>query len=95
MKVGLLLLHVQFPGSDSLKAKRHRLKPLLARLQKEFNISAAEVDYLEQWQDSLIGCTVISNEISHVDRSLQKIGTWLEKNWHDVDVVDEQIEILR
>lgn len=52
MKVAVLLMHLQIPGSDSLKAKRRRLKPLLSRLQKEFNVSAAEVDYHDLWRDT-------------------------------------------
>lgn len=95
MRVALLLMHVQFPGSDSLKAKRRRLKPLLARLQREFHISAAEVDYQDRWRDALIGCALVSNENGHSERALQTVAQWLEHNWPDVTLVDEQIEILR
>lgn len=95
MKVALLLMHLQLPGSDSLKAKRRRLKPLLARLQKEFNVSAAEVDYQDLWRDALIACALVSNENGHAERSLQKIAKWLDKHWPDVTLVDEQIEKLQ
>jgi hypothetical protein len=94
MKVALLLMHLQLPGSDSLKAKRRRLKPLLIRLQREFNVSAAEVDYQDLWQDALIGCALISNENGHAEASLQKVAEWLDRNWPDVTLVDEQIEML-
>ena len=95
MKVALLLMHLQIPGSDSLKAKRRRLKPLLIRLQREFNVSAAEVDYQELWRDALIACALVSNENGHAERSLRKVAAWLDKNWPDVTLVDEQIEILQ
>ncbi|OQY29775.1 MAG: hypothetical protein B6243_10930, partial [Anaerolineaceae bacterium 4572_5.2] len=39
MSLGLLTLHIQISGCSSLKEKRGRLKPLLARLHREFNVS--------------------------------------------------------
>ena len=42
--IGILTLHLQLPGCASLKEKRGRLKPLLARLHRKFNIPAAEMD---------------------------------------------------
>ena len=94
MKVGLLLLHLHFPGSDSLKAKRSRLLPLLARLRKEFNISAAEVDMQDSWQDSLLACALVNSEAAGAQAALQRIPAWLEHNWHDAQIVDEKIELL-
>jgi uncharacterized protein YlxP (DUF503 family) len=44
MSLGLLTIHLHLPGCASLKEKRGRLKPLLTRLHREFNISAAEID---------------------------------------------------
>ena len=95
MRVVVLKMHVQFPGSDSLKAKRRRLKPFLSRLQKEFNVSAAEVDYQDRWQDALVACALVSNANDHAERSLQKIVRWVDKNWQDAALVDEEIEILQ
>lgn len=88
-------MHIKLPGSDSLKAKRRRIKPLLARLQREFNISTAEVDYQDRWADAVIGCTMISTENGHAERSMQKVADWLDKHWPDVTLLDEQIEIIR
>jgi uncharacterized protein YlxP (DUF503 family) len=94
MSVGLLTLHIHIPGCSSLKEKRSRLKPLLARLQKEFNISVAEMDHLDSWGDSVIACAVVSNDNRHTQRTLQRIVKWLENNWPDVDLVDDQIELI-
>lgn len=90
----MLLLHLRFPGSDSLKAKRSRLQPLLARLRREFNISAAEVDMHDSWQDSLLACALVNSEANGARAALQRIPAWLEHNWHDAQIVDEKIELL-
>lgn len=90
----MLLLQLKFPGSDSLKAKRSRLKPLLARLHKEFNISTAEVDMQDSWEDSLVACALVNTAGGPAESSLHKVATWVERHWHDVDVIDDKIEIL-
>ncbi|UYN89243.1 MAG: DUF503 domain-containing protein [Anaerolineales bacterium] len=94
MKVGVLLLHLRFVGSDSLKAKRSRLLPLLARLRREFNISAAEVDMQDSWQDAVVACAVVNTRGGAAERSLQEVVTWVERNWHDAEVVSDQIELV-
>jgi len=93
MPIGLLTLHIHLPGCSSLKEKRSRIKPLLARLHREFNISAAEMDYLDAWQESLIACALVSNDHGVVQSSLQQIVNWIETNWPDIYIAADQIEI--
>ena len=95
MTVGILTLHIQIPGCTSLKEKRRRLKPLLARLHREFNISASEMDRLDAWQEAVLACALVSNDPNHTQRSLQSIARWVENNWPDVSLVDEQMELIR
>ncbi len=94
MPIGTLALHLHIPGCFSLKDKRSRLKALIARLQREFNISAAEMDYQDTWTETLLGCAMISNDTSHIQRSLQQIPGWIEHHWPDVSVVSQEIEII-
>jgi uncharacterized protein YlxP (DUF503 family) len=94
MNIGLLILTLRLPGCGSLKEKRGRLKPLLARLHREFNVSAAEIDSLDNWQQSVIAVAVVSNEHNHNQKLLQKITNWVDQNWRDVELVDDQIEFL-
>ena len=39
-----LTIHLHLPACSSLKEKRGRIKPLMARLHREFNVSVAEMD---------------------------------------------------
>ena len=95
MKVAILRMHVQFPGSDSLKAKRRRLKPLLARLHREFNISVAEVDFLDRWRESLLCCAIVNTDIGRAQSSLQEVARWVVTHWPDAILVEENIEVLQ
>ncbi len=88
-----LVLHLHLPGCRSLKEKRRRLKPLLARLHREFNVSTAELAHNDVWQSAQIGCTMLGNDAIHLQRALQTIGQWVETYWPDVLVEDESIVV--
>jgi uncharacterized protein len=94
MSVGILTLQVQLPGCKSLKEKRSRLKPLIARLHREFNISVAELEQQDNWDEATIGCAMISNESHFLESSLQSIIHWVSRNWPDMLLVDDHIEII-
>jgi uncharacterized protein YlxP (DUF503 family) len=94
MAMGILTIQIQLPGCKSLKEKRSRLKPLIARLHREYNISVAELYQQDVWDEATIGCAMISNEHQFLQKSLQTIVTWLNRNWPDIMLVDDQIEII-
>ena len=92
--IGVLTLHLYLPGCTSLKEKRGRLKPLLVRMHREFNVSVAEMDRQDMWQESVVACALVSNESAHLQRSLQNVAGWVEKNWVDLTIVNHKIEII-
>ena len=93
MSVGLLTLQLSIPGCASLKEKRSRIKPLIARLRREFNVSVAEMERLDSWQEAVIGCTLISNDPAQTQRSLQAVVSWIETYWPDLEVSNDEIEL--
>lgn len=94
MAVGLLSLHIMIPGCRSLKEKRSRIKPLIVRLRKEFNVSVAEMDYQDTWQEALLMVATVSNHQDHSQRSLQAVTDWIERCWPDVTVVNDTYEFV-
>jgi uncharacterized protein YlxP (DUF503 family) len=94
MAISILTLRLQLPGCRSLKEKRSRLKPLIARLHREFNLSVAELDQQDAWDEATIGCAMISNDHQFTDSALHTVIHWLNQNWPDVSLVDDQIEII-
>ena len=92
--VGILTIHLHLPGCASLKEKRGRLKPLLNRLHREFNVSVAEMDRQDMWQEAVIACALVNSDAAQVQRSLQTVLKWVEGNWPDGDVIDEKIEFI-
>lgn len=94
MTVGLLTLDLYLPGCSSLKEKRRRLKPLVHRLHREFNISVAEMDHQDIWQNATLMCALVSNDPAHVQRALQTVSKWIEEHWPDLTLVNNRIELL-
>ena len=76
--IGTLTIHLHLPACTSLKEKRGRIKPLIARLQREFNISVAEMDYQDSWQEALITCAMVSNECGHLQAALASVSKWVQ-----------------
>ena len=89
-----LIIHLHLPACASLKEKRGRIKPLIARLHREFNISVAEIDLQDKWQEAVIGCVMIGNDHGFLQSALQEVAKWVERNWPDGDVIEVKVEII-
>ena len=89
-----LTIHLHLPGCASLKEKRGRIKPLIARLHREFNLSVAEIDLQDTWQETVIGCAMIGSQDAPLESALQAAARWVEANWRDGDVIAQRIEII-
>lgn len=92
--LGQLTIHLHLPACSSLKEKRGRLKPLLARLHKEFNVSVAEMDLQDKWQEAIIACAMVGNDAVVLRQSLQTVEKWVMGNWPDGMVLESKIEVL-
>lgn len=92
--IGVLTIHLHLPACTSLKEKRGRILPLVARLRRKFNLSIAEIGLQDRWQEAVLGCAMVSNEASHLQSALQTVAKWVEGNWPDGMVVDQRIELI-
>jgi uncharacterized protein YlxP (DUF503 family) len=91
--IGILTIHIHFPGCASLKEKRGYLKPLLARLHRQFNVSAAEMGLQDKWQEAVIACGIIGNDTAFLQSALATVRKWVDANLPDGDVLDTKIEL--
>jgi uncharacterized protein YlxP (DUF503 family) len=92
--IGIITFHLYLPVCTSLKEKRGRLKPLLVRLHRQFNVSAAEMALQDQWQEAVIACGMVGNEAVYLRSALETVSKWVEANWPDGDVLDTKLEII-
>lgn len=94
MVIGVCCLRLHLPACGSLKTKRSLLKPLLARLHREFNVAAAETGLQDVWQSAEVTVVAVSNDPAHTQSELETIVAWVEHNRPEVQVVDTQMELL-
>ncbi|MCC7361351.1 MAG: DUF503 domain-containing protein [Anaerolineales bacterium] len=93
MIIAACRLRLYLPGCESLKDKRGRLKPLLARLRREFNIAAAEVDLQDVWQSAELALVAVANDSARAQAELQQVLRWIERNRPEVEIVDAPLEL--
>jgi uncharacterized protein YlxP (DUF503 family) len=92
--VGLLTLEVYIPGVGSLKEKRGNIKPLIARIRKEFNVSVAEVEDMDQLGHMVIGVAAVSASADYVHGMLERVAERVGEWRIDAELIDYTIEML-
>ncbi len=66
----------------------------MARLHREFNVSAAEMGLNDSWQEAIISCAMVGNENAYLQSALSTVAKWVSGNWPDGMVVDQHVEII-
>ena len=94
MSVGLLSLTIHLPNCHSLKDKRRVVKPIIARLHKEFNISVTEYDHQDVWQTCELLIALASSKGNNSQRTLEQVVSFFESHWPDLPLIQDKIEII-
>lgn len=92
--LGLCTVEFELAGVTTLKDKRSILKSLLTRLHNQFNISTAEIDYHDTVNASVIAFTLVTNDTRFANQTISTILNWIEANYPDAEIVNQEIEIL-
>ena len=93
MTVGLLQLNLFIPQAGSLKSKRQILKGLKDKLRHKFNVSIAEVDYLDKWQRQTLAVACVNSDKRLVNSILSKVVNLVDGQ-HALELVDYTIEFI-
>ncbi len=94
MALGLLTIELFLPLAESLKDKRSVVKPLLARLHREFNVSVCEMDARDEWTRAVIEVACVSQNAKAAHSHLQKVANHVEGWRLDAELLDYSIEML-
>jgi uncharacterized protein YlxP (DUF503 family) len=63
--VGALTLDILLGDVRSLKEKRSVVKPIVAELRRRFEVSAAEVGYLDLHRRAQVGVAIVAPDAAH------------------------------
>jgi len=93
MTVGTCRVELHVSGNQSLKGKRRVVKSIKERVQARFNVSVAEVGYLDDWQRATLGIACVANDSRFVDEILSKVVNFIESS-PDARILDYEIELV-
>jgi hypothetical protein len=94
MVVATALLSLHLPQAQTLKDKRRIVKSILARLQNEFSVSAAEVDTQDRSQVATLGIAYVSSDASHANSVVSKAVGFVETGHWETWLSHYELEIL-
>lgn len=94
MAIGLLTLELYLPMVDSLKEKRGILKPLIARLRRQFNVSVCEADAQDTYTRAVLQVVCVSQNSTLAHRQLQLVANRVEGWRMDAELIDYLIEMV-
>jgi hypothetical protein len=94
MVIGVATIELHIPMNGSLKGKRSVIKPLIARLRSEYNVSVAEVDDQDSLRTAVIGVACVSSDKDYAHGLLMKVVESVEHWRFDAELVDYEIELI-
>ncbi len=75
--VALLLIHLHFPDSGSLKTKRKDLQSVKAQLHGRHGLTVADVGGQDTWQRSTLAAALTGGSLGTLDAAVDRIERWL------------------
>jgi uncharacterized protein YlxP (DUF503 family) len=77
----LLQVHLFFPESGSLKAKRAELNRVKAHLRQRHGASVAEVDHQDAWQRSTLAVALAGGSPGRCQAAADDVGRYLDAHF--------------
>ena len=94
MVAGIIKFDIYMEGNTSLKDKRRQIKSIIGKTKSRFpNISIAEVGFLDKWNKSTLGFSMVSNEASFVDSKLDQAFFFVQQI-SDFFITNKQKEVI-
>jgi hypothetical protein len=87
-------IKLYLPECHSLKEKRGVLLRLRSKIQNNFHISCAEMEFQDKWQSSLFGMVWITSDLKVGQKMFEDIKQFISKEFPFIFVDHEELEIL-
>jgi uncharacterized protein len=79
--VGVLVIHLHFPDSGSLKDKRRELQSVKAQLRTRMGLAVAEIGGQDTWQRSTLATALVSGSASRLEADADRVCRWLDERF--------------
>jgi hypothetical protein len=60
------------------------------RVKEKFNVSIAEISFLDQWQRAGLGIAMVANEGKYLQKQLDAVTRFIEDNYPDIEILHIQ-----
>lgn len=94
MIIATCTITLYLPAAHSLKEKRRVIKSIVARVRNEFNVSIAEVDCHDDWQQAVLGVACVSSSRRYAHGQLEAVVKYIEDQRPDIPLMGYEIEML-
>ena len=91
--IGLMTVDLFLPASGSLKEKRMVIKAIKDKIRHKFNVSIAEVDFLDKWQRARLAVVQVGNSYSFIEKNMTAIFSLIEANGI-CEIVEHNLEYM-
>jgi uncharacterized protein YlxP (DUF503 family) len=94
--IAFLTLELRIEAAQSLKDKRQVVRSLKDRLRASFNVSAAELDPSNLWNQATIGVVAVSHSRDYLDglmKNVERAATRIANN-HGAEIEDSFVEFF-
>ena len=94
--IAFLTLELRIEAAQSLKDKRQVVRSLKDRLRAHFNVSVAELDASDLWNQATVGVVSISDSRDYLDGLMKNVERQAMRitNNAGAEVVDSFVEFL-
>ena len=92
MLIAIFHIDISFYECNSLKQKRSILKPLLHRLNREFNVAVTEAGKHDLWNESVINCVTICNDRAQIERLFHTIVDFIPNQFPSIKYINSNLE---
>lgn len=93
VQIALVTIEFIIPASHSLKSKRRVVKSIKDRIRAKFNASVAEIAFLDEWQRSIIGVSMIGNDKRQLEQNAHGMFR-LAVEIKDIELLNTDLEWL-
>ena len=89
--VALLLIHLHFPDSGSLKTKRRDLQSTKAQLHRRHGMTVAEVAGQDTWQRSTLAAALTGGSLATLEAAVDRVERWLLERFPETVRVERSL----
>lgn len=93
MIIGTAEIVIRVSWANSLKEKRMVARSILAKIKNKFNVSAAEVESMDEHKKLTIGIACVTNSNKKADEIINEVVNFIYDNTEG-EVIDVFTEIL-